>query len=227
MKILKHPLDNIWVTFLADRQNPSPVTEKVWKNRFSRRASGDIGKVLDLPARSRFGEGRAVPFHRQLLTVKNLNHSRSLAEPCDLCPSKAAILKLWRYLRSTESRNFFTPSEGLRDLWKSGILSRQTGFQSFSKRLCQILWVTCFAAEKEVCKHGCSLRVNHSKVSPCLRPARRGYAQAGLKLYQPAWPLPCQFSVRQKELFQKSLWPKWQYSAFKKSLHEAQGRVNF
>ena len=72
-----------------------------------------MGKVLDLPARSRFGEGRAVPFHRQLLTVKNLNHSRSLAEPCDLCLSKAAILKLWRYLRSTDSPNFFTASEGL------------------------------------------------------------------------------------------------------------------
>ena len=59
---------------------------------------------------------RAVPFHRQLLTVKNLNHSRSLAEPCDLCLSKAAILKLWRYLRSTDSPNFFTPSEGLQGL---------------------------------------------------------------------------------------------------------------
>ena len=32
---------------------------------------------------------------------------------CDLCLSKAAILKLWRYLRSTDSPNFFTPSEGL------------------------------------------------------------------------------------------------------------------
>ena len=56
---------------------------------------------------------RAVPFYRQLLTVKNLNHSRSLAEPCNLCLSKTAILKLWRYLRSTDSPNFFTASEGL------------------------------------------------------------------------------------------------------------------
>ena len=197
MKILKHPLDNI----LDDI--PGRSAESIPRNW-----EGVKKSILTEGERGYWKSFRAVPFHRQLLTVKNLNHSRSLAEPCDLCPSKAAILKLWRYLRSTESRNFFTPSEGLRDLWKSGILSRQTGFQSFSKRLCQILWVTCFAAENEVCKHGCSLRVNHSKVSPCLRPARRGYAQAGLKLYQPAWPLPCQFSVRQKELFQKSLWPK-------------------
>ena len=56
---------------------------------------------------------RAVPFHRQLLTLKNLSHSRSLAEPYDLCLSKAAILKLWRYLRSTDSPNFFTASDYL------------------------------------------------------------------------------------------------------------------
>ena len=68
---------------------------------------------------------RALPvgLHRQPLTVKNLNPSRSLAEPCDLCLSKAAILKLWRYLRSTDSPNFFTSSEGLRS-WPSHLNSR-------------------------------------------------------------------------------------------------------
>jgi hypothetical protein len=65
-------------------------------------AARELQKVLDLPARSRFGEGRAVPFYRQLLTIKNLNHFPLLAKPCDLCPSKIAILKLWRYLRLTE-----------------------------------------------------------------------------------------------------------------------------
>jgi hypothetical protein len=44
--------------------------------------------------------------------MQNLNHFRSLAEPCDLCPSKTAILKLWRYLRLTDHPNFFTPSYG-------------------------------------------------------------------------------------------------------------------
>jgi hypothetical protein len=48
--------------------------------------------------------------------MKNLNHSRSPAEPCDLCPSEAAILKLWRYPRLTDHPNFFTPSGGTRDL---------------------------------------------------------------------------------------------------------------
>jgi hypothetical protein len=50
--------------------------------------AGELHKVLDLPARSRFGEGRAVPFYRQLLTMKNLYHFPSLAEPCDLDPFK-------------------------------------------------------------------------------------------------------------------------------------------
>ena len=74
---------------------------------------------------------RAVPFHGQLLTVKNLNHSRSLAEPCDLCLSKAAILKLWRYLCSPDSPNFFTASEGLPEE-KSGGVS-----------LCAMLYALC------------------------------------------------------------------------------------
>jgi hypothetical protein len=58
------------------------------------RMNETLPKVLDLPARSRFGEGRAIPFYRQLVTMKNLNHSRSLVEPCDLLLSKHAILKL-------------------------------------------------------------------------------------------------------------------------------------
>jgi hypothetical protein len=53
---------------------------------------------------------RAVPFYWELLTMKNLNYSRSLTESCDPCLSNAAILKLWRYLRLTDSPNFFTPS---------------------------------------------------------------------------------------------------------------------
>jgi hypothetical protein len=39
--------------------------------------------------------------------MKNLNHSQSLTESCDLYLSNAAILKLWKYLRSTDSPQFF------------------------------------------------------------------------------------------------------------------------
>jgi len=60
------------------------------------------------------GKGRNDPL--DYAKSQNLNHSRSLAEPCDLCLSKAAILKLWRYLRSTDSPNFFTASEGLHNV---------------------------------------------------------------------------------------------------------------
>jgi hypothetical protein len=45
--------------------------------------------------------------------MKNLFHFPSLAEPCDLCLLKTAILKLWRYLRLTDRPNFFTPSQAL------------------------------------------------------------------------------------------------------------------
>jgi hypothetical protein len=40
--------------------------------------------------------------------MKNFNNSRRLAEPCYLCLSKSAILKLWRYSRSTDSSDFFS-----------------------------------------------------------------------------------------------------------------------
>jgi len=54
------------------------------------------------------------------------------AEPCDLCLSKAAILKLWRYLRSTDSPNFFTVSEGLLNkkglaLWRNKVSPADAG----------------------------------------------------------------------------------------------------
>jgi hypothetical protein len=42
--------------------------------------------------------------------MKNLNHFHWLAEPCYLCLSKTAILKIWKYSRSTDSPDFFTPS---------------------------------------------------------------------------------------------------------------------
>ena len=38
--------------------------------------------------------------------MENLNHALKLTELCYLCLSKVAILKLWRYLRSTDSRDF-------------------------------------------------------------------------------------------------------------------------
>jgi hypothetical protein len=42
--------------------------------------------------------------------MKNLNRSRSLPEPFDVCVSKTAIQKLWRYLRLTDLPQFFHTS---------------------------------------------------------------------------------------------------------------------
>ncbi len=45
------------------------------------RAGGDIEKVLHLPARRRFGEGRAVPFQDDDWAIKNFNQSVVLQGP--------------------------------------------------------------------------------------------------------------------------------------------------
>jgi hypothetical protein len=57
--------------------------------------------------------------------MKNLNHFRWLAEPCYLCLSKTAILKLWKYSCSTASPDFFTAS-----LFQRGIIL----FENFEYR---------------------------------------------------------------------------------------------
>ncbi len=75
---------------------------------------------------------RAGLFCGQLLTMKNLNRSRSLRESSDLRLSNAAILKLWKYFRLTDSPNFFALSEGLR-----------TGTFCASKNLGKCVYYTC------------------------------------------------------------------------------------
>jgi hypothetical protein len=53
---------------------PSPPPEAVKKLLQVERAGRDIKKVLHLPARSRFGEGRAIPFLCSAPMMKNFNN---------------------------------------------------------------------------------------------------------------------------------------------------------
>ena len=115
------PLKAVHLAQNAVRGNRLPTAGRLWNSSSipagslrSRDWEGVKKLIFTEGERGYWKSFRAVPFYRQLLTMKNLNHSRSLAEPCDLCLSKAAILKLWRHLRLTDSPNFFTPSEGLR-----------------------------------------------------------------------------------------------------------------